>query len=97
MAQVLTNKLWTDLNRINREDNKAVSSNYAPTKIKRLVTETAWRSSNLSVRTCYMVYGQGRTSEKHNVAIAKTNRGAFVLDNHHKNAVPYGELPYHWV
>lgn len=72
---------------------------YALTKIKRLVKETGWDRKNLSIGICYVEDERGRAGkgEGHAVAIARTDRGDFVLDNRHKSPMAYDKLPYRWI
>ena len=122
--QILTDGLWKELRRINREVNKDITyevdatlhekvdywtvvdgkgrgdcDDYALTKIKRLIEETNWDRENLSIGICYVEDSRGRVGkgEGHAVAIARTDRGDFVLDNRHKDVKAYNALPYRWV
>lgn len=72
---------------------------YALTKIKRLVEETEWDRENLSIGICYVEDSRGRVGkgEGHAVAIARTDRGDFVLDNRHRKVMAYDKLPYRWI
>jgi len=72
---------------------------YALTKIKRLVKQTDWRRASLSIAVCYVEDSRGRAGrgEGHAVAVARTNRGDFVLDNRHRKVMAYDKLPYRWV
>jgi predicted transglutaminase-like cysteine proteinase len=122
--QTLTEELWSELRRVNKEVNKDITyevdatlhekvdywtvvdgkgrgdcDDYALTKIKRLVEETEWDRENLSIGVCYVEDSRGRAGkgEGHAVAIARTDRGDFVLDNRHKDVKAYDELPYRWI
>ena len=122
--QVLTNELWADLKRINKEVNKDITyevdatlhdrvdywtvvegkgrgdcDDYALTKIKRLIEETKWDRENLSIAICYVEDSKGRAGkgEGHAVAVARTDKGDFVVDNRHKKPMAYDKLPYKWV
>jgi len=72
---------------------------YAITKIKRLVNETKWYRKNLGIGICYTEDKMGRPGKGggHAVAIARTDRGDFVLDNRYPKVMPYRDLPYKWI
>ena len=72
---------------------------YSLTKIARLIKETEWERENLSIGVCYVEDDQGRVGKGggHAVAIARTDRGDFVLDNRQKDVTAFDKLPYKWV